>query len=166
MKHLSMLLGCICLIVMLLAGCAKIAPKTPEPLEEPIPLNSFTFMARGMSTGSIYSYTAEKTEEGTHLYLELNCGYIIIDVTVEEDVLGELGAIAAEYRLDTWDGFDKTNKHVSDGEGFTLSIITEDGREIYANGSNEFPHNYSDAKGAIDELFGGLIEKYGDIYTQ
>ena len=155
MKHLSMLLGCICLIVMLLTGGTKSAP---APLEEPISLVSFTFMARGMTTADIYSYSAEKTEAGTHLHLELNCGYNVIDVTVEEDVMGELGAIAAEHRLDLWDGFDKVSKRVSDGEGFTLSMTTEDGRSIYANGSNKFPAGYSEARMAIDELFQKYIQ--------
>lgn len=153
-------------MALLLTGCAKPAAEPPAPLEEPISLASFTFMARGMTTADIYSYSAEKTDEGTHLHLELNCGYDIIDVTVQEDVLGELGGIAAEYRLDTWDGFDKVNKHVSDGEGFTLSIITEDGGKIYAHGSNEFPHYYTEAKLAINRLFGEFIEKYGDDYIQ
>ena len=134
----------------MLAGCAK---PEPVPLEEPISLASFTFMARGMTTADIYSYSAEKTEAGTHLHLELNCGYNVIDVTVQEDVLGELGAIAAEHRLDMWDGFDKVSKRASDGEGFTLSMTTGDGRNIYANGSNKFPAGYSEARMAIDELF-------------
>ena len=155
MKHIAMLLACICLIVMMLTGCAKSAP---APLEEPVSLVSFTFMARGMTTADIYSYSAEKTGEGTHLHLELNCGYDVIDVAVQEDVLGELGAIAAKYRLDTWDGFDKSKKNVSDGEGFTLSMTTADGRDIYAHGSNAFPDNYSDARGAIDELFQKYIQ--------
>ena len=158
MKHCAMLLGYICLLALMIAGCA---PKPSEPLEEPISLASFAFMARGVTTADIYSYSTEKTDEGTHLHLELNCGYDIIDVTVQEDVLGELGAIAAEYRLDTWDGFDKSKKRVSDGEGFTLSMTTADGRDIYAHGSNAFPDNYSDARRAIDELFRELIEIYG-----
>ncbi len=157
MQYRTVILGIICLLGSLLMGCAGPA----EPLEQPIPLTSFTFMARGMSTADIYSYSAEKTEEGTHLHLELNCGYNVIDVTVQEDVLGELGAIAAEYRLDTWDGFDKSKKRVSDGEGFTLSMTTADGLNIYANGSSAFPDNYSDARRAIDELFQGLIDMLG-----
>ena len=148
-------------MALLLTGCAKPAAEPPAPLEEPISLASFTFMARGMTTADIYSYSAGKTDEGTHLHLELNCGYDIIDVTVQEDVLGQLGEIAARYRLDTWDGFDKANKHVSDGEGFTMSMTTADGRDIYAHGSNAFPDNYSDARRAIDELFQGMIEIYG-----
>jgi len=153
MKYRIMLFGPICLLVLMLTGCAKLAPKPPRPLDEPIPLASFTFMARGMSTADIYSYSAEKTPDGTHLHLELNCGYTVIDVNVDEDILGELGKIAAKYRLDAWDGFDKSKKRVSDGEGFTLSITTEDGRSIYAHGSNAFPDGFSEAKAEIDAVF-------------
>ncbi|MBR5291465.1 MAG: hypothetical protein IKU32_00960 [Clostridia bacterium] len=145
-------------MALLLTGCAKPAAEPPAPLEEPISLASFTFMARGMTMESIYSYTAEKAENGTRLYLELNCGRDIIDVTAEEDVLGELGAIAAMYRLDTWNGFDKVNKWVSDGEGFTLRMTTADGQDIYANGSNEFPVNYYEAREAIDLFFQKYVE--------
>ncbi|MBQ6704183.1 MAG: hypothetical protein IJN08_05150 [Clostridia bacterium] len=158
MKYRTVLMGLLSLLALLFWGCAG-AGRTPP--EEPIQLSSFTFMARGMSTADIYSYTAQKAEVGIHLHLELNCGYNVIDVTVEEDVLGELGAIADLYRLDTWDGFDKKSRRVSDGEGFTLQMTTEDGRSIYASGSNKFPDNYREARQAIDELFQKYMEVYG-----
>lgn len=161
MKYRAMLSAVICLLAFLSAGCKGAAHKTPLPPEDPISIESFTFMARGMSAADIYSYTAQRAEDGTHLYLELNCGRIVIDVTAEEDVLGELGAIADMYRLDTWDGFDKKSRRVSDGEGFTLRITTGEGHSIYANGSNKFPDNYSGARQAIDELFQKYIEIYG-----
>lgn len=149
-------LASILAVLMLVAGCTNpgaVPPDTAGIPEEPVALTEFTFSERGSSIDSIYSYTAERTETGAFLHIELNCGRDIIEVEAEEDVLGELGAIASEYRLDMWDGFDKNKKRVSDGRGFTLSMTTADGREISARGSNSFPDNYSDARRAINELF-------------
>lgn len=167
MKHLGMIFAALCLLmVLLITGCGTNPAQPHAPLEEPLPLAEFTFTSAGSSSDSIYSYTAEKTAQGTHIYLELNCGQHVVDVTVEEDVLGELGQIAAIYRLDLWDGFDKNNKDVMDGSTFSLYMTTADGQSISAHGSNAFPNGYGAAKAEIDALFEGLIWKYGDLWPK
>ena len=83
-------------------------------------------------------------------------------MVVDEPVLEQLGEIAGKYRLDRWDGFDKSNNHVMDGNNFSLSVTLTDGKTISAHGSNCFSDGYSEVKQEICELFEDLINKYAN----
>jgi len=139
-------------ILTFFTGCAT------KPLSEPLELTAFTWQHRGSHTGLIYSYTAERTEAGARLLLSLNAGSRELDMLVDEDVLGQLGAIAAEHRLDRWDGFDKSDRRAMDGTGFTLAMTTAEGETIEAHGSNAFPKGYTEAKAAIEGVFEGFVD--------
>lgn len=160
------------LLIFSFAGCGKteepaaVDAEPVNPLDDPISLTYFSFYHNGSSTEEIYSYTAEKTEQGTHLCIELNAGNTLVDVVVEEDVLGELGEIAAQHRLDLWNGFDRVNSNVMDGSGFSLYMTTEAGENVTAHGSNAFPKGYGEAETAINALFDRLVEDYGNLYPK
>lgn len=114
---------------------------------KPMVITAFSFTHTGMSTEQCFLYSAEQTEDGIRLYTEqLFSGGLIVDTIVDETVLERLDEIAAKYRLDGWDGFDKNNGHVMDGYNFSLSVTFADGKTISAHGSNSFPEGYDDAK--------------------
>ena len=154
----------LCLLIIALCGCGKtVEPEEVPATEEPMEITSFSFTHTGMSTEECYLYSVEQTEDGVRLYTEeLFSGGLIIDTIVDEPVLEQLGEIAGKYRLDKWDGFDKDNKRVTDGNNFSLSITLADGKTISAHGSNRFPDGYDDAKQEICELFEDLIDKYAN----
>jgi len=153
MRKAEIKLVCLLLVLMCICGCGAREVAEGEPME----IAAFTFAHRGMSSGDCYTYTAEAVEGGTKLTLLLNAGNVTEELTVEEPVLEQLGAIAGKYRLDLWDGFDKTKSRVSDGSGFTLSISLADGSEISAHGSNAFPDRYQAAKNEITDVFAAFI---------
>ena len=154
------------ILIITLCGCGKKEDpvQLPEEImveEEPMDIISFSFTHTGMSTEECFSYSAEQTDDGIRLYTEeLFSGGLIVDTIIDEPILEQLGEIAGKYRLDKWDGFDKKNKHVMDGNNFSLSVTLADGETISAHGSNSFPDGYSDAKQEICELFEDLIDKY------
>jgi len=152
--------------ILLIALCScrkKTDPGEMQVQGGPMEMISFSFTHTGMSTEQCFLYSAEQTEDGIRIYTEeLFAGGLIVDKIVEEPVLEELGKIASKYHLDRWDGFDKNNKHVMDGNNFSLSVTLADGRSISARGSNRFPEGYSDAKQEICELFEDLIDKYAN----
>ena len=154
------------ILIITLCGCGKKEDpvQLPEEImveEEPMDIVSFSFTHTGMSTEECFSYSAEQTDDGIRLYTEeLFSGGLIVDTIIDEPILEQLGEIAGKYRLDKWDGFDKKNKHVMDGNNFSLSVTLADGETISAHGSNRFPDGYSDAKQEICELFEDLIDKY------
>ena len=156
------------ILIITLCGCGKKEDpvQLPEEImveEEPMDIISFSFTHTGMSTEECFSYSAEQTDDGIRLYTEeLFSGGLIVDMIVDEPVLEKLGEIVGKYRLDLWDGFDKTNKRVMDGNSFTLSVTLTDGKTISAHGSNRFPDGYDEAKQEICALFEDLIDKYGN----
>ena len=154
----------LCLLMIALCGCGKIVePEEVPATGEPMEITSFSFTHTGMSTEECYLYSVEQTEDGVRLYTEeLFSGGLIVDTIVDEPVLEQLGEIAGKYRLDKWDGFDKDNKRVTDGNNFSLSITLADGKTISAHGSNRFPDGYDNAKQEICELFEDLIDKYAN----
>ena len=130
---------------------------------EPMEITSFSFTHTGMSTDECFRYSAEQTEEGVRLYTEeLFVNGLIVDTLIDEPILEQLGEIAGKYRLDWWDGFDKSNNRVSDGSRFSLSVELADGSTISARGNNQFPDGYTDAKGEICALFEDMIDRYGN----
>ena len=123
----------------------------------------FSFSHRGMSAADCYLYSAEKAETGVRLYTEdMYYGGRTVDVLIEDPLLDQLGELAEEYGIQSWDGFDKVDKNVLDGTGFTLSITYADGRSVRANGNNVFPDGYEDAKAGICALFEELIDQYSE----
>ncbi len=170
-KQLS---GLFIIFLLVLCGCETVCPlpaKTLKPKDETeeievLEITSFTFNHNGMSTWDIYSYSARQTEDGVHLYLELNAGNYILDVVVDEPVLKRLGEIAGKYRLDKWDGFNKANDYVLDGNGFSLFMTLSNGSTIKAQGTNSYPNGYSGAESEIYALFDELISTYGDAYPK
>lgn len=156
------------LLVIALCGCGKKDAPVQQPNEIPaqgeaMEITAFSFTHTGMSTEQCFLYSAEQTKEGIRLYTEeLFAGGLIVDTIVEEPVLEQLGEIAGKYRLDKWDGFDKSNKQVMDGNQFSLSVTLADGKTILAHGNNRFPDGYEEAKQEICLLFAELIETYAD----
>ncbi len=72
---------------------------------------------------------------------------------IGNDILEKLNDYYVKDKIKKWDGFSKTNRHVLDGDGFSLEICFNDGRSLYARGSNSFPAGYSDFVGNIRSLF-------------
>jgi len=141
--------------VMFIAGCSG-----AKPLDEPIALSAFSYSHNGMSSADGYYLSLTENERGLLFTYSLNCGSHEGEFLVEGDCLRELGSIAAEYRIDRWDGFDKVDKRVSDGEGFTLRYTAKDGSTCTAHGSNAFPNDYDAAMERILPVFHTLFTQY------
>jgi len=161
MKKRQLLLGLFIMIV--LCGCGK-KEEPVQPSEEisvkgePMKITAFSFRHTGMSMEECFLYSAEQTKDGIRLYTEeLFSGGLIVDTIVDEPILEQLGEMVGKYRLDKWDGFDKTNKHVRDGNSFSLSFTLVDGKTVSAYGNNSFPDGYTDVKREICELFENLV---------
>ena len=155
------------ILVTALCGCGAAGGQdTTQPSGEAqegeaMEITSFSFTHTGMSTDECFRYSAEQTEEGVRLYTEeLFVNGLIVDTLIDEPILEQLGEIAGKYHLDQWDGFDKSNKRVTDGSRFSLSVELADGSTISARGNNKFPDGYADAKGEICALFEDLIDRY------
>lgn len=155
------------LMTVMLSACSgqtkeTVPASTASLRKEALEITEFSFFHTGMSSEECFQYSVCKTEDGVRLYTEeLFSGGLIVDTIVDETVLEQLGEIAGEYDIESWDGFDENDKYVMDGSNFELSVVLEDGRTIFARGSNCFPDGYADAEWEIRELFESLIDRYG-----
>ena len=61
--------------------------------------------------------------------------------------------IIKKYEVYKWDGFNKSDPYVLDGNSFNLSITLKEGSIISASGYMKYPKNYSEVKNELDDIF-------------
>lgn len=64
--------------------------------------------------------------------------------------------ILNKYNVLSWDGFNKSDKDVLDGDSFHLYVTYNDYRNISASGYMMYPNNYRDFKNDINDLINEL----------
>ena len=74
-------------------------------------------------------------------------------VPVTKEFKEELLKIINEEKIAGWDGFNKVDKYVLDGSGFSLEIKYSDKDYIRANGYVNYPDNYRSFSNRIYKLF-------------
>lgn len=80
---------------------------------------------------------------------------IIVDDLFVEEIL----KVLKEYRIDKWNGFNKTNQNVLDGDGFNLSINMDNNQRIQASGYMMWPDNYKEFQSRISNIFMNKYQK-------
>ena len=163
MKHgIRMLLPAVVLAVL----CACAGEKVPTDLGaggEPMDIMTFSFVHTESAMDACFSLELTREENGVRVHAEeLFSGGHIADSVVESGVLERVEEWAGTYDLGQWDGFDKNDRHASDGSTFTLHITRTDGSTVSAHGNNRFPEGYSEFYSEIRGLYHELMEQYGN----
>ncbi len=121
-------------------------------------VETFYYAYHGSIGGDSYSYSVT-TEDGKHFLVYesmLYPDYGELTKEVDEAFLDQLTQLYKDCHLAAWDGFDKTNEYVLDGDGFSLSITFRDGQSLSAHGSNSTPKGYNEFREKIEALFSPL----------
>ena len=74
------------------------------------------------------------------------------EIVVDKNKMLELEDILKKHHVGKWNGFDKTDQGVLDGDSFSLSIMMDNDR-INASGYMMWPEGYRDFIADIDEFF-------------
>ena len=77
----------------------------------------------------------------------------MLEKEVDDDFINQLIGILNKYKVSRWDGFNKVDKMVLDGNSFSLSVSFNDDKHISAHGYMKWPKNYSEVKSELDTLF-------------
>ena len=98
-----------------------------------------------------------KTEEDGRLVAS-NKPYGIADEAatikdVDDSFREKLEAILKQFEVGKWEGFQKSDKRVLDGDSFDLAVWFDDKTSIHASGYMKWPKNYREFRDAIDALF-------------
>lgn len=114
--------------------------------------NSYSYIIEKKGEKYIFTYDAMQHREFENMTLECDAG-----------IIEQIESLYKKLRIAEWNGFDKYNTRVLDGDGFSVSILFNDGKELYAHGSNVYPAGYSDFKNQLDDIIDPLTER---ILTQ
>lgn len=77
---------------------------------------------------------------------------LINRVTLGQQEYQKMIELLNECNFGSWNGFDRANRHVLDGEMFTLKATVNGSQRIYASGSNAFPKHYREFYSALTEM--------------
>ena len=80
-------------------------------------------------------------------------------IELDKETLDKVINILNEYNVSSWNKFNKHNKNVLDGNGFSFSLRTQDDKEITASGYMMYPDNYGKVSGSLDEIFNKIYEE-------
>ena len=75
-----------------------------------------------------------------------------IKYEIPKEKVKELEEVFEKYQVSSWDGFNKSDNGVLDGNSFGFYLVMEDGTKISANGYMRYPKNYGKVKEKIEEL--------------
>ncbi|MBR3198440.1 MAG: hypothetical protein IKG27_00315 [Bacilli bacterium] len=78
-----------------------------------------------------------------------------IETTLE--IKDKIETILKEYEVEKWNGFDKNDPYVLDGNSFYLNVTMENADSISASGYMKWPKNYSDFKNNLDIVFSEIL---------
>ena len=76
---------------------------------------------------------------------------------VDESFVLNLENILIRYKVGDWNGFNKVDKRVLDGTGFSLNVRFASDKSIHASGYVSRPARYAEVRNALDSAFMGLL---------
>ena len=77
---------------------------------------------------------------------------------VDKSVLEDIEKVLNKYNVEKWNGFNKVDKNVLDGNSFSIYIKMSDGSKVEASGYMMWPNNYSNVKEELDKIFNNIYE--------
>lgn len=122
-------------------------------------IKSFTYSGnRGNMINANYSYKISKENEKYKASIKKWGEEKPIELELSKEKVEELENLLNKYNVSSWNGFEKNNKYVLDGDGFYLGITLTTGEDITASGYMMHPNNYREVDVALDKFFLDLIE--------
>lgn len=118
-------------------------------------ISGFSYNYGGSIGGDSYSYKV-KQEEGKYYFCyetQEHEEYGTLEMELQPEVVSQLKQIYLDQKIYEWEGFNKVNMNVLDGDGFFLKFSFADGKSMDAHGSNAYPSGYRDFVTAMEDLF-------------
>jgi len=78
------------------------------------------------------------------------------EYNVDKCILNDIEKILNKYNVSSWDGFNKSDKNVLDGDTFSISIVYDNNKRISSSGYMMYPNNYKSVKEELETLFNSL----------
>lgn len=143
-------------VLVITGGIILIKPKK-ETKELGKITNFRLFYTQGYSINSDISYEIECSDKCLALikpYGISNEDKKILEIN--DEFLSKIEEIIKKYNVLKWDGFNKSDRDVLDGDSFSFSAKFDDGTTISASGYMMYPDNYRQVRDELDSLFDSL----------
>lgn len=75
-----------------------------------------------------------------------------LEIEVDKSTVNKIKKVLKENKVEKWNGFDKSNRNVMDGDSFSFNLETNSGK-INAHGYMKWPKNYSKVCNSLDNIF-------------
>jgi hypothetical protein len=142
-------IGVLIVMVCLLTGCFKKKIRVEN-------LKSFHYSySVGYYMNASYSYDIEKKDDKYIVSIK-DAGMPeekARKYTVEKGKIQQFESLLNEIEIYRWNGFQKSDKNVLDGNSFSLSIWLENKENISASGYMMWPSHYTEKKAVIENWF-------------
>ena len=149
MKKLFILLIPIIIITYILLKIKK----------KPVEIEYIKYMHFGYSTGTMINANVSYNltfKDGKYL-VQIKPNGKTEEETKEKEItkkeVKKIENILKQYEVYKWDGFNKSDQNVLDGNSFDISIILKNGETIRAYGYMKYPNNYREVKNELDNIF-------------
>lgn len=151
------------IIIILLTISLVIILKNKKKTVE---INEIKHMHFGYSTGNmINAYVSYDIDyENNNYYATIKPNNLSeedkLKVKISTETVDKVIEIIKKYEVQNWDGFNKNDQNVLDGNSFSLSIELTNNKSISAHGYMKWPKNYREVKEELDIIFMNI---YNDI---
>ena len=150
-------------IIVILLSIIVIGVIVMFGIRKPKKINSIKSLHFSYSSGYMANaYTTYDIELKDGIYYALIKPYLIPDtgtfeVEMDKSKIDEIIEVLNKYEVSKWDGFDKSNQNVLDGDSFSFSLYMKDDSKVQASGYMMWPKNYSEVKSELDRILGPLF---------
>lgn len=148
------------LVLIFTTGCFWNVKHKPKKIIKDIKNFHFSYSTGNYIYGSV-SYEIMIEDEKYILAIkpdgveEEKATKIEIDEMTVENVLNILN----KYNVKNWNGFNKSDIDVLDGNSFSMSLTEKDGANTSAHGYMMWPDNYHKVKEELDKLFKNILDE-------
>lgn len=148
-------------LLSLLSSWSCAHPSDTENAPKSAHIVSFHYSYDGTIGGNSHHYILKVTDSVATVTVRdlMHQDYGDMTDVVDAAFVQALEKLCAKHNVKRWDGFDKYNRLVSDGHGFTLSIEYDDDKSVYAHGMNMSPKGFWDFDEELHELFAPVCER-------
>ena len=147
------------IVVIILAITILSLIKKKEPISD---IESFSFSySVGYSINAYVIYMLDHKDSKYKASIKPNevAEEKTVEIEVDKKTVNKIENVLKKYHVENWDGFNKSNKHVLDGNSFSLNIKMKN-RQITASGYMMWTKNYAKVRQELDNIFLNMYKNH------
>jgi len=155
-----LLMSFLCYAVLLcMTGCFKNIKRKSNNIKD-INKFYFSYSTSNYIYGSVsYDIALENEKYILTIKLDNVAPEDAVKIEINNTILENVLVILNKYQVKNWNGFNKSDSNVLDGNSFNMSITEKDETHISAHGYMMWPENYREVKQELDELFKNILDE-------